>query len=662
MGVIRVLPSEIAGRIAAGEVIERPASVIKELVENSIDAGATRIRVFTEQGGQKLMQVVDDGRGMDRADAMLCLEAHATSKISKEGDVGQIATLGFRGEALPSISAVSHFQLQTRPHDDLSGTEVVVNNGVIQDVRECGCAPGTSIKVQWLFGNLPARRKFLRGASTEDDYIHEMMLLLALTRPQVSFELTQNGRCVLRAPASMGVAGRVEMLVGKDAFAAMLPVDYQEDGIHVYGYISRPGFTRGSRREQRIVVNGRAASAETVFFAIREAYETLVVKGRYPGVVLYVDIAPERVDVNVHPTKREVRFREPMKVSKVVGAALRQGLRGLGLPADLPGELYVGGASAQSSVETPQFVDTTPTESATAADASASSPTAPVETETIFGSAPAATGSSPAASPVVSPACAPAAASSPAVCPPRPVIPVMPQAPRPIQTPLPFAPEPLPPPPPIASAPEGDASALAPASVAPASVPAPAAAAFRLLAPLGKEYLLAESGSGLVVVSIRGASQRILFERLLSNLHREKALKQPLLIPVTLHLAPDEARLLAREIPYFQSVGFSVEEFGSHTFLVTAVPPSLPDKDLDATIRDILNDLRQETVTNRQSAIHLAQLASRHGIRKKDVLSHEEQLLLLKELMACEMPYADPAGLPTMVHITESELRKRFRS
>ncbi len=645
MGVIRVLPSEIAGRIAAGEVIERPASVIKELVENSIDAGATRIRVFTEQGGQKLMQVVDDGRGMDRADAMLCLEAHATSKITKEGDVGQIATLGFRGEALPSISAVSHFQLQTRPHDDLAGTEVVVNNGAIQDVRECGCAPGTSIKVQWLFGNLPARRKFLRGASTEDDYIHEMMLLLALTRPQVSFELTQNGRCVLRAPASMGVAGRVEMLVGKDAFAAMLPVDYQEDGIHVYGYISRPGFTRGSRREQRIVVNGRAASAETVFFAIREAYETLVVKGRYPGVVLYVDIAPDRVDVNVHPTKREVRFREPMKVSKVVGAALRQGLRSLGLPTALPGEIFVVGATpTRAGQETPQFVDTTP-----AADAPA--PAGGLDKETIFGNAP--------MPPQVPPAPAPpplAARPPEPALPTRPVTPVMPQALRPIQTPLPFGP---------ATAalpasdvvPEGNASASAPSSVS-----VPSATAFRLLAPLGKEYLLAESDSGLVVVNLRGASQRILFERLLSNLHREKAVKQPLLIPVTLHLAPDEARLLAREIPYFQSVGFSVEEFGSHTFLVTAVPPSLSDKDLDATIRDILNDLRQETVTNRQSAIHLAQLASRHGIRRKDVLSHEEQLLLLKELMACEMPYADPAGLPTMVHITESELRKRFRS
>ena len=226
MGVIRVLPAEIAGRIAAGEVIERPASVIKELVENSIDAGASRVRVLTEQGGQKLMQVIDDGRGMDRQDAMLCLEAHATSKIQEDGDVGQIRTLGFRGEALPSISSVSRFELQTRQAGQDSGTEVVVDNGVIQDIRECGCAPGTSVKVQWLFGNLPARRKFLKGAATEDDYIHEMMLMLALTRPGVSFELFQNGRCVLRSPATAEIGSRVEMLVGKDAFEAMIPVEH----------------------------------------------------------------------------------------------------------------------------------------------------------------------------------------------------------------------------------------------------------------------------------------------------------------------------------------------------------------------------------------------------------------------------------------------------
>ncbi len=628
MGIIHILPAEVAGRIAAGEVIERPASVIKELVENSIDAGATRIRILTEQGGQRLIQVVDNGKGMDRQDAMLCLEAHATSKISQEGDVGQILSLGFRGEALPSISAVSRFELQTRPPEELSGTEILVNHGAIQEIRECGCAPGTSIRVQWLFGNLPARRKFLKSPATEDDFIEEMVLMLALTRPQIAFELIQNNRTVFRAPASQDIGPRVEMLVGKDAFAAMLPVEYQEEGIHVYGFIAKPGFTRASRREQRIIVNGRTASAETIYYAIREAYDTLVVKGRYPGVVLYVDLAPDRVDVNVHPTKREVRFREPMRVSHVVASALRQALRGLALDVSLdpnPWERLPQSESPQVSL-----VDTTP--------APPEDPVSPVSP-----------GPSPQAPPVPVP---------PSALPP----------PRPSQEPLrrnyavilPLD---------TREAPDGPASASpeSPEEEAP-SPPSPVPASssgvqVRLLGPLGADYLLAESDSGLVVVSVRGASQRILFERLLKNLRQgEKACLQPLLMPITLHLAPDESRLLAREVPYFRSLGFVIEEFGAHTFLVTAVPQNLPDCALESTIRDILTDLRQESVTNRQSAMHLAQLASRHGISWKGPLPVEGQRLLLEELMRCEMPYADPAGQPTMVHITFSELGKRFRS
>ena len=632
MGIIHVLPAEIAGRIAAGEVIERPASVIKELVENSIDAGATRIRVLTEQGGQKLMQVIDDGKGMDQQDAMLCLEAHATSKISEEGDVGQIRTLGFRGEALPSIASVSRFEMQTRPAGQLSGTEVVVNNGAIQDMRECGCAPGTSIKVQYLFGNLPARRKFLKSPSTEDDYIQEMLLMLSLTRPDISFELIQNGRTVLRAPASPYIAGRVEMLLGKDAFAAMLPVEYAEDGIHVYGFISKPGFTRSNRRDQRMIVNGRTASAETLFFAIREAYDSLVIKGRYPGVVLYVDIAPERVDVNVHPTKREVRFREPQKVSQVVGAALRQALRGMAIPQETP-QLEASVSSKPSGADQPVLVDTTP---------------------------------------VVPPVSCPAPvakATGGTILPDHPATPIAP-TPRmfqPIQAPLPF---------------ESEVSGVShkPVSVSPlgravpggmgsgpseeAALPrqSPKSEEFRLLCSLRNEYLLAEDDGGLVLVNIRAASQRIVFERLLANLKKKEIPKQALLMPVTLHLSPDEARLLGREIPFFQSIGYGVEEFGANAFLITAVPSDLPDRDLGATIRDILADLRQESVTNRQSAIHLAQLASRHAVRRNERLAPEEQEQLLKELMHCDMPYTDPAGLPTMIHITYGELSKRFRT
>lgn len=610
MGIIKILPAEVAGRIAAGEVIERPASVIKELVENSIDAGATRIRVVTEQGGQKLMQVVDNGKGMDREDAILCLSAHATSKISSEGDVGQIVTLGFRGEALPSISSVSRFEMQTRQAESLTGTEVIVNNGIIQDVRDCGCAPGTSIKVAWLFGNLPARRKFLKGPATEDEHIQEMILLLALSRPDIAFELVQNGRSVIRVPASPDLAQRIELLLGKDAFAAMLPVDYTEDDIQVRGFISKPGFTRSNRRDQRVVINGRAASAETVFFAIREAYESLVMKGRYPGVVLYIDLPADRVDVNVHPAKREVRFREPMRVARVVGVALRGALRNLAGLEVLPGNTMANPFGEPSSEnEVPTLTDTTPQES---------KPTPP----------------------------------------PSPVAPA-PMVFTPIQSPLPLMPEEIQPP----IHPEGPTPKTYEPEVARAPLQSEELPnGIRLLGALRPGYLLAEGRDGLIVVNVRAASQRILFERLLANLKQQKVVQQPLLIPVTISLALDEARLLARQLEQFAALGFSIEEFGGNAFVITAVPANLHDEDLGVAMRDILSDLRRDTVTNRQSAMHLAQIASRHAVRVKQELSPMEQQALVRDLMQCEMPYTDASGLPTMVHITYSELQKRFKT
>ncbi|MBR4125407.1 MAG: DNA mismatch repair endonuclease MutL [Victivallales bacterium] len=626
MGIIKILPAEVAGRIAAGEVIERPASVIKELVENSIDAGATRIRVVTEQGGQKLMQVVDNGKGMDREDAIMCLSAHATSKISHEGDVGQIVTLGFRGEALPSISSVSRFEMQTRMAEQLTGTEVIVNNGVIQDVRDCGCAPGTSIKVAWLFGNLPARRKFLKGPATEDDHIQEMILLLALSRPDIAFELVQNGRSVIRVPASNDLGTRIQMLLGADAFAAMLPVDYAEDGIRVRGFISKPGFTRSNRRDQRVVVNGRAASAETVFFAIREAYDTLVMKGRYPGVVLYLDLAPDRVDVNVHPAKREVRFREPMRVAKVVGTALRNALRNLaGLDASSWDEMqnpFGDPPKPEAEAESPILTDTTPKAEPSQPEIRSAVP--------------------------------------PPVATPAPIVF------QPIQSPLPFAPTASQPP----IHPEGESEPLSCTTTVPAREEQSQSHAMdvglpngiRLLGPLHQGYLLAEGRDGLIVVNVRAASQRILFERMLANLKQKKVVQQALLIPLTINLAVDEARLLSRQLEHFAALGYTIEEFGGNAFVITAVPANLPDSDLGTAMRDILSDLRRDTVTNRQSAMHLAQTASRYAVRVKQELSPMEQQTLLRDLLKCEMPYADASGLPTMVHITYSELQKRFKS
>lgn len=644
MGIIRILPSEVAGRIAAGEVIERPASVVKELVENSIDAGATRIRVIIENGGHKLIQVVDNGCGMDRQDAMMCLQAHATSKISTESDVGQIHTLGFRGEALPSIASVSRFELQTRTPDADAGTEVQVYNGAIADVRDCGCAPGTSIRVGYIFGNLPARRKFLKGAAAEDDRIEETMMLLALSRPGIGFELTLNGKTALRVPASADIPARVQMLLGKDDFASMIPVDYEEDDVRIYGFISKPGFTRNTRREQRVIVNGRAATADTVYFAVRDAYGTLMPSGRYPSAVLYIDVPPDRVDVNVHPAKREVRFRDSRRVSEIIAAGLRQGLQGTILDGEAilnrsAGNFPPSRTSTDSASWAPSPVSFPPP---------ASSGVAAAEEENPFGVPPA---KSDRALGHASTALPPAEFFA------APVAPAF----KPMQESLPFAAEeslegaePL----------HDSSSSDVAATGSPVAEPSGKRGALqlRLIGSLEKGYLLAESTTGLIVVNVRAAAQRVFFERLLANLEGRKICQQPLLMPVTVNLAPDEARLMSREVQHFQSLGYCIEPFGGGTFIVTAVPASLGDCDIGAMLRDIIADLRRDTVTNRQSSIHLAQTAARHSVRGGCHFSPQEEASLLRELNLCAMPYTDPAGLPTMVHITWAELSKRFQS
>ena len=336
MSIIRILPEDVSNRIAAGEVIERPASVVKELVENALDAGTTRLTIQVDRGGRSLVRVIDNGCGMDAEDALMCLEAHATSKIRERTDIGDIRTLGFRGEALPSIASVTRFQLRTRPNDADEGTEVNVTGGVIQNVGPTGCAPGTTVQVRNLFFNLPARKKFLRSIATEESHIQEIVQLLAFAHPEVSFDLSFDDRSILSVQGGSDMRTRAAMLLGRETVAGMVPVDHADDHIHVTGFAARPGLTRSTRRDQRTFVNGRPVTADGIHFAIRDAYHSMVMKGRYPPVLLFITLPPDRVDINVHPAKREVRFREHRQVGEVVSAGIRQALRGLSQPEIIP--------------------------------------------------------------------------------------------------------------------------------------------------------------------------------------------------------------------------------------------------------------------------------------------------------------------------------------
>ncbi len=323
---IRVLPDHVANQIAAGEVVERPASVLKELMENALDAGAGQIDVAVISGGRTLVSVADNGGGMSRDDALLSIERYATSKIRDVDDIERIATLGFRGEALAAIASVSRFTLRTRRAGDLAGTEIVMAGGKVQDVRDAGCPPGTAVEVRNLFFNVPARRKFLRSEATELAHLRQVFFTYALAHPAVGLSLTLDGRAAQRLPGGGGLDERLRELVPAAVQAQLRRVDYASGSARISGYAGLPAGSRSDRSEQHLFINGRPAGAPVLGAAIREGYHALLPRDRFPALYLFLTLPPDEVDVNVHPTKKEVRFRDPSAVRDAVIAALRSAL------------------------------------------------------------------------------------------------------------------------------------------------------------------------------------------------------------------------------------------------------------------------------------------------------------------------------------------------
>ncbi len=373
MSRIKLLPETLASQVAAGEVVERPASVVKELIENSIDAGATQIEVRIQRGGISLIRVIDDGCGMDRDDALLSLERHATSKIASVDDLAAINTLGFRGEALPSIASVSRFRLTTRERDAVAGTEIIVNGGRIDAVRDGGEAPGTQIEVRSLFFNIPARRKFLRAETTETRNVEHQFFLQALANPRIAFTLARDEKPALQLPATTSLRDRIRDLYGAQLLSDLLPItgvkaDAPKTPLRVTGFIGRAGISRQTRAQQFVFVNGRAIDSGMLTSALREGYHTALMRGQYPVTFLFIDLDPRDVDVNVHPAKREVRFRDPSKVREAVVSSVQNTLASAredwqqkfqpAVAASLP----VATAVPPTKSESPPFLAATPPE------------------------------------------------------------------------------------------------------------------------------------------------------------------------------------------------------------------------------------------------------------------------------------------------------------
>jgi DNA mismatch repair protein MutL len=618
MSRIALLSEEVASQVAAGEVIERPASVVKELVENSLDAGARKIEVMIRRGGTSMIRVADDGMGMDRDDALLCLERHATSKIRTGLDLAAISTLGFRGEALPSIASVSRFRLTTREHGALAGTDLAVNGGKIEYVRDGGEAPGTQIEVRSLFYNLPARRKFLRTENTESSHVEHQLHLQAIGHPEVGFVLIHDERVIHQLPPAANLMERIRDLRGGALAAELLEVPDEEiGGVRLRGFIGKPGVSRSSRGQQLVFINGRAVENPTINFALREGYHTALMKGQFPVTFLFLDMDPAAVDVNVHPAKREVRFRDPGEVRELLIERIRHAIE--------------GGRAQWSGV----FRGTEQRDAPEKGDDGA---------RVFSHGSPA--GADPSAHAGVSPA------TDTTNIPPSetpPLIPIHEQVTlRNDWSALPVHPEPTPEPP-------------TQPSPRPAS-PRPEAE-FRIVGVLGRLYILMENSDGLVLVDQHAAHERILFEELRRRMETQGVPAQRLLMPVTMQLAPRDSDWVAQNLDTLQKMGIGIEAFGPATWKIDALPQFLKGNDPAPLFREIIDELRQTSATSSRMRLGedvIATTVCRHAVKARDVLREPEMVRLIQDLLRCELPYCCPHGRPTMIQISYGELDRKF--
>jgi DNA mismatch repair protein MutL len=623
-GHIRLLPIHVANKIAAGEVVERPASVVKELVENAIDAGATRIDVTVTAGGRKLIEIRDNGCGMGRDDALLSIERQATSKIRDVDDIEHIDTLGFRGEAVPSIASVSRFTLKTRRHDAESGTELVIIGGSLQDVREVGVPPGTTVEVRDLFFNVPARRKFLRAFQTEQAHIRSVFTLHALAHPEIGMSLTADGRELVRLPPGATLEERVRDLFGADFCADLRPVGKTVDGVRVFGFAGLPTVTRNDRSEQYVFINRRPATAPVIAYALREAYPPLE-GDRKPIVLLFIEMPADRVDVNVHPTKREVRFHKPAEVrealiqalSEALGVTRRRREEFIGNREESAGDGDAGSAKREEAAGTLRTLV-------------------------------------PGASARVAPAA---------------------QAPSPAVTTAPF---PYPGPVPLTDAPSAvpalpsSLSTLPLSSAPPTGQGLPLFAApedgapwrwCRVLGQVAGRYVLLETDGGTVTVDPRAARERVLYERLMEGRQAGGSLSQKLLLPETVQLAPADAARLRKYLKVVQEMGFGVEDFGSDHFIVEALPEALGHVSCRELLGNIAHDLENAGVRRGSEKWReeiVAKAACRAASGTEETLTNESADRLVKALAATRMPYTCPRGRPTMIFTSYRELERKF--
>jgi DNA mismatch repair protein MutL len=639
MGRIRVLSDQVANQIAAGEVVERPASVVKELLENSLDAGATRIRIEIEAGGRRLIRIVDNGHGMGRDDALLAFERHATSKLRSSDDLLSIATLGFRGEALPSIASVARLSLETRQADDEVGTSIEIAGGNILRVEDSGSPPGTTIAVRDLFFNTPARRKFLRSESTELSHVAALVTHYALAHPTKHFELHSATQALLIAPCVLNAAERLFQIFGRETFESMVPVAAELDFVHagipepppwkrgldyekpepgllrVTGFVSKPELQKLNRNSIYVFVNGRLVRDRLLLHAFSEAYRNIIPPTSFPVALLFVEMPPQEVDVNVHPAKTEVRFRQGSFVHDFVRDTVRTALMNA-----RPAASFFQALNAPASAASSLTIDVSPL---AGIDQPLQGPHAMVNL------------------------------SEPAIDPSD-------VAPFDLTPPI------------VALSPgrlafEGGGQAVGYAELDTSEHEHPTLNSLATLKPLGQlrdSFILATNEEGLWIVDQHVAHERVLFEKILRERNTEAVQRQRLLMPVLIDLLPEQMITFSAIAAELERNGFEAEPFGPRTLAVKATPVGLEGRELELVLDELLGSTEKsaqvENEDTRRTRI-AASIACHAAIKINMPLEATKIDWLLAELGKTEHPTSCPHGRPIALRYSLKDIQRAFQ-
>ncbi len=605
---IQQLDARIVNKIAAGEVIERPASVVKELLENSVDALATRIDVEIEEGGSQRIRVVDNGEGIHPDDILLSITAHATSKIRTAEDLFGVHTMGFRGEALASIAEVSRFTVRSRTAEAIAGTELIVDYGDVGTPQPAAGPPGTSFDITGLFANTPVRRKFLKRPATEFGHIAEQFTRVALAHPRLHMALTHNGRDVFDLPPTDRLVDRLELFYGRELAEKLIWIENEADGCRLWGYVGHPSQTKSSRKGQYLFLNGRSIADRSLSHALTEAYRGLVMVGRQPIAYLFLEMPPELADVNVHPTKAEVRFQDSQQHYRLLLSTIRTTFLGLPLETALRVDPTVAAEPGATPGPHQQQLSISPSRGGTAS---------PVNWTRHSSSTPAPT-SSPGFSastgfPGPPPTDSPATAGQ---------VVFDDDADRPVTT-------------------DGGVRGI----------------------QVHDCYLVIETSEGVAVVDQHALHERVLYEHFKQRVLDGEVEQQNLLVPETVELSAREAAVVAESAELLTSLGFAIEAFGTNTVLVQAYPAILKRPDFPDLLRDLADTLEQPgQPPERRDILEslLQMMACKAAIKAGHRLSAEEMASLLDQSHLIDDAHHCPHGRPTALVLSRAELDRQF--